>query len=136
MAALDTLGNRVILEAFIDTFDNFKIGIWNVKLSGEATDTFVVPGCTTTNGVGIMLKGRGEDPEIPSNPAGADSRTAAQASITVSVTAVTDLASAATGRSTVTVTNGATPRRMNRVIITTLHRKGMSNNPVINPDPT
>jgi hypothetical protein len=136
MAALDTLGNRVTLEAAIDTFDNFKVMIWNVKLSGAATDTFVVPGCTTTNGVGIMLKGPGEDPEIPPNLAGADSRTAAQANLAVSVTAVTDLAAGNQGRSTVTVANTASPRRENRVIICTLHRKGMSNNPVIDPDPT
>ena len=128
MATLD--GINVNHAGTVKTPDGFNIDVWSVRLSGEASDTFTVPGVTTTNGSAILLKGLGEDPVIPGDPGGADSRTAAQASITVAA------AVRAEGDSTVTVTNSASPRRQNRVIITTLRQRVGVNNATIDEDPT
>ncbi len=127
MATLD--GISLNYAGTIKTPDGFNVDVWSARLSGEATDTFTVPGVSTTNGAAILLKGLGEDPVIPVNPADV-SRTPAQASITVAV------AARAEGDSIVTVTNSASPRRRNQVIITTLRQRVGSNNATIDEDPT
>jgi hypothetical protein len=101
--------------------DTHEVGVWELVLSGEASDTFTVPALTSTSAVAIMLMGAREDPLLGNN---------AQASITVSAAAADE------GNTTVTVTNSASPRRRNRVIVTTMHRKGRSNNHSIDEDPT
>jgi len=118
MASLD--GNSIKQEGSITTSEGFVLLVWTALLSGDSTDTFTVPGATSTAGVSILLKGLGEAPEMPFTMA-TDSRNQAQASITVGITATSG------GNSTVTVTNSASPRRRNSVIIVTKHRAGMSN---------
>jgi hypothetical protein len=54
MAALTT---EAVLVGSVDTPDGFIVDVWNVQLSGAASDTFTVPGVATTAGVGILLKG-------------------------------------------------------------------------------
>ena len=91
-----------------------KIGIWLVKLSGEATDTFTVPNLSnSTVSLGILLRGAADDPEVLAE--------AAQASITV--TAAANEGSSLPGEAIVTVTNSVTARKRNTVVITTLHPK-------------
>jgi len=123
MAALTT---EAVLVESVEFPDRSIVDVWNVKLSGEATDTFTAPGVASTAGAGILLKGLGEDPEMPALAVG---RNAVQASITVGVGVVSG------GVSTVTVTNSATPRRRNQVIICTLRRRSGINNASIDEAP-
>lgn len=126
MASLTT---EAILVGSVDTPDGFTVDVWNVKLSGAASDTFTVPGVATTAGIGILLKGKGSDPLIPPKLS-EDSLNDHQASITAAVSAINE------GSSTVTVTNSASPKRRNQVIICTLRQRGMINNQIIDEDPT